>query len=242
MKNEKIAIVTGGTGALGRHVVRKLASENFKIYVPAFTLEEFNSVFDTSQSEESEFKLNKIYSFVCNAENENSVKEFVTNVASHEKGKIDVLINLVGGIVSGKKVIELKSEDVKKMLDLNFWSAFYFTSEVLKVMDKNNNGRIISIGSIPALNVTASRFAYAYSKMGVIRLMDTVSEEMKDKNIRCNTIIPGIIDTPENREWGSEKDIQNWVKPEDISSIIFDLLKDESSSIRSSHIKVYGSL
>jgi NAD(P)-dependent dehydrogenase (short-subunit alcohol dehydrogenase family) len=242
MMNERSAIVTGGTGALGRCIVRRLASENFKVYVPAISIDDFNSVFDESQSDEGEFRLKKIYSFVCNAEDESSVREFVTNVAGQEKKKIDVLINTVGGIIPGKDVTDLDPEDIRKMLNLNFWSTFYFTHEVLKYMPENNYGRIISIGAMPALEVTPGRFAYSFSKMGVIRLMDTVSEEMKSRNIRCNTIIPSIIDTPSNREWGSKDDIKKWVKPEDIAEIIFDLLQDKISPVRSSHIKVYGSV
>jgi NAD(P)-dependent dehydrogenase (short-subunit alcohol dehydrogenase family) len=71
--------------------------------------------------------------------------------------------------------------------------------------------------------------------------MNTISSEFKDKNIRCNTIIPGTIDTPANREWGSEEDIKNWVKPEDIADIIFDLISDKYKSVRESLIKIYGS-
>ena len=71
--------------------------------------------------------------------------------------------------------------------------------------------------------------------------MNTISLEFREKNIRCNTIIPSTIDTPANREWGSEEEIKNWVKPEDIAGIIFDLASDKYKSVRESIIKVYGS-
>jgi len=240
--NERVAIVTGGTGALGRKVVEKLSGEGIKVYVPALTLDEFNSVFDLSQNEsQNEFKLRKIFSFVCNATDESSVSEFVRDVSIQEKGNIDYLINTVGGISAGEKVVDLKSETLEKMLSLNFKSTFYFTREALKFMKLKKYGRIISIGAIAGLETSPSRFAYSVSKAAVINLMDTVSEEMKSENIRCNTIIPGIIDTPANREWGSEADIKNWVKPEEIAEIIYNFISDEFSAIRSSHIKVYGS-
>ena len=107
-------------------------------------------------------------------------------------------------------------------------------------MKKNNYGRIISIGAIAGIEPSPNRFSYSFAKAGVINLMDTVSEEMKNLNIRCNTIIPGIMDTPANREWGSADDIKKWVKPEDIAEIVYNFLSTEFSSVRSSQIKVYG--
>jgi len=238
---DKVAIVTGGTGALGRQIVEKLAREGLKVYVPSRTLQEFNSVFDRSQDTDTDdFKLKRIFSFVCDATDENSVKEFVENVSIQEKGSIDYLINTVGGISANENVIDLSTETLDKMISLNLKSAFYFTRESLKVMKSKNYGRIISIGAIAGLEPTPGRFAYSFSKAGVINLMDTISEEMKEFNIRCNTIIPSIIDTPANREWGSDEDIKKWVKPEEIAEIIYDFVSDEFSSVRQSHIKVYG--
>lgn len=239
---DKVAIVTGGTGALGRYIVKKFADEGLKVYVPARSTEEFNKVFDNSQDNESEyFKLRKIYCKTCDATNENSVKEFVENIAALEKGKIDILINTVGGISGTSNVTELSSDILDKMINLNFKSAFYFTRESAKVMLLNRYGRIISIGAIAGTETTPGRFAYAYSKAGVISLMDTMSKELKDQNIRCNTLIPGIIDTEANREWGSEEDIKNWIKPEEIADVIYEIISDKFNALRSSSIKLYGS-
>lgn len=237
----KIAIVTGGTGALGRHIVKKLADEGAKVYVPSITLEEFNEVFDNSQNQdETEFGLRKIFSFICDATDEESVIEFVRSVSALENGRIDILVNTVGGIHGNIKVNEFNTEDFNKSMSLNFFTAFYFSREVLKIMQTNEFGRIVSIGAIAALETTPNKLAYSVSKSAVINLMNTISEENKDRNIRANSIVPSIIDTPANREWGSEDDIKKWVKPEEIASIIFDLLKVESSPVRESIIKVYG--
>lgn len=240
---DKVAIVTGGTGALGRKVVNKLAGKGVKVYVPARNLEEFNSVFDNSLNNNSdEFNLRKIFSFVCNATDEYSVTEFVNNVSIQEKGKIDFLINTVGGISPNVEVINISSDNLNKMIDLNFKSTFYFSRESLKFMKEKSYGRIISIGAMAALAVTPGRFSYSFSKAGVISLMDTISEEMKSFNIRCNTIIPGIIDTPANREWGNEEDFKNWVSTDEIAEIVYSFLSDEFSNVRNSLIKVYGSV
>lgn len=240
-KKDKVAIVTGGTGALGRVVAHKLAGQGIKVYIPTLTMDEFNHVFDNSASaDENEFMLRKIFAFDCNAFDENSVKEFVSNVEIQEKGSIDYLINTVGGIHPPVTIGELDTATFDKMFTFNFKSTFYFTKECLSVMKRNNYGRIISIGAIAGLKPEASRFPYSYSKSGVAWLMDTVAEEYKDFNIRANTIMPSIIDTPANREWGSEEDIKKWVKPEEIAETISFLISESGNSIRNSIIKVFG--
>jgi len=74
---EKVAIVTGGTGALGRYIVNKFADENIKVFVPSLSLEKFNEVFDKSRETSEKFRLRKIYSFICDANDEKSVSDFV---------------------------------------------------------------------------------------------------------------------------------------------------------------------
>lgn len=236
--NTKVAIVTGGTGALGRTIVHKFADEGLKVYVPSLSIDEFKKVFNESKSDD--FKLRKIYGFECNATDEVSVNNFVDSVAKLEKNRVDILINTVGGIFPPKQVADMDNEYFKKMFDFNFMSTLNFTRRCLTYMKAYNFGRIISVGALAALETTPGRFAYGYSKAGVISLMDTVSEEMKDFNIRANSIVPSIIDSPANREWGSEDDIKKWVKPEEISNIVFDLVSEKFNSLRSSVIKVLG--
>ena len=240
MPNNKAVIVTGGTGGLGVTVVEKLVKEGFKVYIPSRKLTEFNEIFDSSKNPGSEFALRKIYSFECNAEDENEVYEFIGKVSTAEKGKISGLVNLVGGINTSSNIEDVNTVDLMKMFSLNFLSCFYFTKGVLKIMKQNKYGRIISVGAIAALESTKERFAYSMSKNAVINLMNTVSLEMKDYNIKCNTIIPSVIDTPTNREWGSVDEIKKWVKPEEISDIIFELISGKFSSVRESIIKLYG--
>ena len=240
--NEKVAIVTGGTGALGRHVVEKLATSGFKVYVPTLTMDEFTSVFDRSSDDNIEIGIRKIFAFDCDALDESSVIEFVGKVAAQEKGNIGYLVNTVGGIDAAASIGDLTSGSLQKMYSLNFLSAFYFTSEVMKVMKKNEFGRIVSIGALAGLDVSPGRFAYSLSKQAVINLMNTLSEECKSVDIRCNTIIPGIIDTPANRQWGSDVDIKKWVKPQDVAGIIFSMFSEEWNQTRGSIVKILGAL
>lgn len=239
--NERVAIVTGGTGALGRHVVDKLCSEGFKVYVPVLTMDEFTRVFDRSDNESAEIEIRKIFAFDCDAMNESSVIDFVNKVAVQEKGNLGYLVNTIGGIDSVSSIGELTRESLDKMMALNFYSTFSFTTQALKVMKQNGFGRIVSVGALAGIETSPGRFAYSVSKQAVVNLMNTVSEECKESDIRCNTVIPGIIDTPANREWGSEDDIKKWVKPEQVAGVIHSLMTDIWGNSRGSIVKLLGS-
>lgn len=225
-ENEKTAIITGGTGALGRFIVSKFASENIKVYVPARNVNKFREIFDSSVSDEG-FTLRKIFSFECDASDESSIKEFVEKVSALEKGKIDILVNTIGGIHPPVNVGDLSYQEFVESWNLNFKTTFVFSREVLKSMREKKFGRIVSVSALAGLEATPGRFPYSVSKASLIHLMNTVSLENKDKNIKCFSIIPGIIDTPANREWGSEEDYKGWVKPETIAEKIFEITKDD---------------
>jgi NAD(P)-dependent dehydrogenase (short-subunit alcohol dehydrogenase family) len=237
---DKTSIITGGTGELGRVVVDRFAEEGMKIYVPTQTIDKFREIFDSSKSENSkEFKLRKIYGLQCDAINEDSVKNFISDVLKAE-GRIDYLINTVGGFHKKTNIVDMDSGLVDKMLDLNFKSTFYFCKNVLKSMIEHNYGKIVAIGAMPALEISAGRLAYSVSKSSVINLIQTIAEETKENNITANVIVPSIINTAPNRESMPKADFNKWVKPEDIAETILFLLSDKAASYRGSVIKMYG--
>lgn len=236
-----VMVVTGGTGALGRVIVNRFAAEGMKIYVPTLSIEKFRSIFDNSMDENAEFSLRKIYALQCDANKEENVRKFIDDVIKKE-GRIDYLINTIGGYHLKKNVAEMDTELVDKMMKLNFYSTFYFCRHTLKNMIGNNFGRIIAIGAMPAVELTQGRFAYAISKSNVISLIQTIALECKDNNITANVIVPGIIDTKANRDSMPNADYSKWVKPEEIAGTILNLLSDDAKSYRGNVIKMYGKI
>lgn len=239
--NQQIAIVTGGTGALGRVIVEKLANAGISVFLPVQSLESFKKVFDSSAGDAGTFSLRKIYAMPCDATSENDVKDFVTDVVN-QGGKVDFLINTVGGFHPKRNVTDTDLELIDKQLKLNFFSTFYFTRYCIKNMIENNFGRIVSIGAKPAIDVTSGKFAYSFTKAGVVNLMQTVAEEYKENNITASAIIPSVIDTPANRESMQNQDFSKWVKPEDIAETIMFLLTDSAKAQRGNIIKMYGKM
>lgn len=240
MFENKVAVVTGGTGALGSMIVNLFAEKGMKIYVPTQSVDKFKSLFDNSKDAE-EFKLRKIYGLKCDAGNEDEVINFVSDVTKRE-GKIDYLVNTVGGYHPKKNISDMDTGLIDKMMKLNFYSTFYFCKHVLKNMIANNFGRIIAIGAMPAVEPTAGRFAYAISKINVINLIQTIAIENKDNNVTANAIIPGVIDTKANEQSMPDADFGKWVKPEEIAETILYLLSDNAKSFRGNIIKMYGKI
>lgn len=237
---DKIAIVTGGTGALGRVVVNRFAGAGMKVYVPVRSIPEFNKIFDDSQNDKEEFKgLLRRYAIPCDASNEEEVTEFCSNVVKQDK-RIDFLVNTVGGYHPKRLVIDTDKELIEKQLLLNFYTTFYFTKHALTYMKASNFGRVISIGAKPAVEPTAGKFAYSFSKSGVINLMQTLAEEYKDSNLTFNTIVPSIIDTPANRESMQNQDYSKWITPDEIAEECLALIGDESGSNSGNIVKMFG--
>lgn len=237
----KTAIVTGGTGGLGRFVVNRFAEVKMNVYVPVRSIDEFKKVFDNSQTTnaEQEFKLKKIYGLQCDALSEAEVKQFISDVIKRE-GKIDYLINTVGGYHPKKMLVDMESDLVDKMMDLNLKCTFFFCKNVLGDMIANDFGRIVAIASMPAVEITPGRFAYSVSKAGVVNLIQTIAEEYKANNITANVVVPSVIDTSANRASMPKAEFDKWVKPEDIAETILFLVSDFASSYRGNVIKMYG--
>lgn len=238
MYKDKIAIVTGGTGALGRVIVNHFAAQGMKVYVPVRSMPEFMKVFE--QTDETEFKgLPKRYGLPCDASNEIEVKEFCDNVVKQEK-RIDFLVNTVGGYHPKRSVTDTDKELIEQQLMLNFYTTFFFTKHALSYFKMSNFGRVVSVGAKPAVETTAGKFAYSFSKGGVVNLMLTLAEEHKADNITFNTIIPSVIDTPANRESMQNQDFSTWVTPLEIAETCLFLMGDGAKSYRGNVIKMYG--
>ncbi|MEO8514931.1 MAG: SDR family NAD(P)-dependent oxidoreductase [Ignavibacteria bacterium] len=238
MFKDKVAIVTGGTGALGRVIVNHFAVQGMRVYVPVRSMPEFMKVFE--QTGETEFKgLPKRYGLPCDATNEDDVKEFCDNVVKQEK-RLDFLINTVGGYHPKRMILDTDKDLIEKQLMLNFYTTFFFTKHCLSYFKTSNFGRVVSIGAKPAIETTAGKFAYSFSKAGVVNLMQTLAEEHKADDITFNAVIPSVIDTPANRESMQNQDFNTWVTPQEIAETCLFLLGDGAKSFRGNVIKMYG--
>jgi len=227
----KVAIISGSTGALGTAVTQTFLAAGAKV-VALYSRE---SSLETLKSKITQ----ELVAIKTDVLNEASVQEMVKEVLENH-GSIDILINLVGGFLGGVSIIETSEEQWDEMMDLNLKSVFLCCRSVLPAMMKQKLGRIITIGGRGGVNAASGMSAYSASKAGLINFTEALAEEGREQNITTNVVIPSIIDTSDNRKAMPAAIFDNWVKPEMIAETILFLCSEAGGDINGAVIPVYG--
>lgn len=153
-------------------------------------------------------------------------------------GGIDALVNVAGGFRWEK--IEATGIDTWDLLyALNLKTAVVATKAALPYMH-SGNGRVLFIGAAAAAKAGVGMGAYAASKAGVAKLTESLAEELKDRGITVNAVLPSIIDTPPNRTDMPDADFSRWVQPQQIADAITFLLSDKASAITGALLPISG--
>jgi len=155
-------------------------------------------------------------------------------------GRIDVLVNTAGGFRAGTPVAQSQVSDWEAMINLNARSVFLACRTVLPAMLENHSGKIINIAARAALQGKAGMAAYTASKSAVVRLTESISAEVKAEGINVNCILPGTIDTPQNRKAMPQADFSRWVSPESLAGVILFLASPQAADIHGAALPVYG--
>lgn len=227
MKN---VLITGAGGALGKACVTEYSKKGYHV------------IAILSPDKKLPYDINPPVS-VYNADlmNESATDKVLAQVIKDHKA-IDTALLLVGGFAPGN-IDTTDGAMIKKMISLNFETAYYTAQTVFGQMVKQSNGgRIVFVGARPALDIKAGKgvLAYALSKTLIFKLAELLNEEGKEKNVVCSVIVPSIIDTPDNRKAMPKANTNNWVKPESIAEIIEFTTSEKGSVIREPVVKVYG--
>lgn len=226
----KIAIVTGASGNLGQEVVRKFINEGYKVIGTVIPNDPI----------EMNFPEKKFEKVVVNLMNEDDSLKFIHQIIL-QYGSIDAAVLTVGGFAMGS-IADTSSSDMLKQYKLNFETVYHVARPVFVQMMKQKAGRIFMVGSKPGLSAAHSKgmTAYGLAKSLVIRLAEMMNVEANGTNVVASLVVPGTIDTPQNRKAMPDADVSKWVKPEDIANIIYYHSSDEGAILRETVIKVYG--
>ncbi|HWP30603.1 MAG TPA: SDR family oxidoreductase [Fimbriimonadales bacterium] len=215
-----VAVVTGGTGALGRAVVNAFSQSGYEVYLTTI-----------DESERAGYQ--------------GPGKVDVVNLASLEEAKRWVAgINkpisaaaLVAGGFTMQPIEKASEEDFEHLMNLNARSAFYSLSVLVPYLERAGSSSVVMVGA-RVYSGAASMALYAGSKAFVVSLAKSASIELKAKGIRVNVILPDIIDTPANRRVMPDADFEKWAKPEEIAQVILYLCSEESRLITGAAIPV----
>ncbi len=231
--NDKVAIITGGTGGLGKAVLSVFLGEGASVmstYRKESDLDECMGLTDKYKARAAFGSAD-----VTNSEHVSRVVAETIEIFS----RIDFLVNIVGGFTQAP-ITDTDEEAWDRMMSLNLKSAFLCSKAVLPHMIENGRGRIINIASRPALKGSRNVAAYGASKAGVVNLTQSMADELREHNINVNAIVPGTIDTPANRKSMPEADHSKWVNPEDIGRVIVFLCSEYANAVSGAVVPVYG--
>ncbi len=155
-------------------------------------------------------------------------------------GSVDVLVNTVGGFTAGERVHEMSSATWSRMFSLNVSTLLNTAAAFVPLMLSKAEGKIVNVSARSGLKGPPKMAAYAAAKSVVIRLTESMAAELKKKNIQVNCVLPGTIDTPQNREDMPDADVSEWVEPMQIARVIRFLASPAADDITGASIPVFG--
>ena len=230
----KVVVVAGGTGGLGKAVSLAFLEEDAKVVVSYRKEEEF-----TALKKAAGAKTAALEGAVADVTDERAAGEFVGGILSRH-GRVDVLVNTVGGYAGGVKLWELETKVFETMLSLNLRSGYALSRAVVPAMLKQKHGSIVNVAAKAAFDHGAGAAAYAASKAAAVAMMDSLAADVKGTGVRVNSILPSIIDTAVNRQAMQNADFTVWPKPEEIAQVILFLCSDKAAVVHGAAVPVYG--
>jgi NAD(P)-dependent dehydrogenase (short-subunit alcohol dehydrogenase family) len=228
----KVAVVAGGTGGLGKAVSLAFLSESAKVAV-SYRVDEAFIALEAAASARG----GSVDGRQVDVTDEAAVRKWIEGVVSVH-GRVDVLVNAIGGYVGGVKLWEIESEAFERMISLNLRAGYVLARVVTPVMLKQNSGAIINVLSKAAVDHAAGASAYAASKAAALAMTDCLAADLKGTGVRANSIVPSIIDTEANRRAMPSADFAKWPKPEEIARVILFLCSDKAKVVNGAAVAV----
>jgi len=240
----KTAIVTGATRGIGKGVALKLAEQGANI---AFT---YVSSLEKAIALENELQAFGVRAkaYKSDASLMKDAEELIKDVLENFES-IDILVNNAG-ITKDNLLMRMSEEDFDRVLEVNLKSIFNMTKAVQRTMLKQRSGSIINMTSVVGVKGNAGQSNYAASKAGVIGFTKSIALELGSRNIRCNAIAPGFIETEMTKNLGEEV-IKSWRDsiplkrggtPEDVANTTLFLASDLSAFITGQTLHVCGGM
>ena len=224
-------LVTGATGGLGPAVVAAFLADRWRVVA-------------TSRSGRPPQDLvghHHLESVATDLFEPADVAEAVTVATAERAGApLKALVNLVGGYAIGGLVQETPVEQFERQLTLNLRPTYLVTKAVLPHLVDGGGGAIVCMSARAAVRPFRGAGGYATAKAAVVAFAQAVAVEYRAAGVRCNAVLPSVIDTPANRDREPDADTSKWVPPEQVAAVIRFLCSDDSAPTSGAAIPVYG--
>ncbi|OYT71510.1 MAG: 3-oxoacyl-ACP reductase [Armatimonadetes bacterium JP3_11] len=230
----KIVLVTGATGALGRVVARQFHQAGATLALCARDEHALTQLFPDLALDPQHLLIGGIDL------RQPDDCERLAQALNTRFGRLDALVNTVGGFKAGPPVHETPLEEWESMLDMNLRTAFLVSRAIAPVLIRSGGGAMVHVSGRAGLTGFGGGAGYCAAKAGVIRLTESLSAELKEYGINVNCVLPGTIDTPSNRAARPDADFSRWVAPEALGEVLMFLCSPAARAIHGAAIPVYG--
>jgi NAD(P)-dependent dehydrogenase (short-subunit alcohol dehydrogenase family) len=217
-------LVAGGTGYLGTAVVRELLAQDHDVTA--------TWIIEAEVERLREHPVDLVRADLFDAGE--------TEAAVAAVGDLEAVVNLVGGFASGPRVHETAPDDFERLMRLNVIPSFLLARAAMPRLAERGGGAFVGVSARAALRPFPGAAGYIASKAALLALIQALDAEYKADGVRCNAILPSVIDTPANREAMPDADHSKWVPPEQIAKVVAFLVSDDSAPISGGAVPVYG--
>jgi len=217
-------LVAGGTGHLGTAVVRELLAGGYAITATWVV-----------ESEAERLSAEPVELVHADLFDPDAVQKAVDSTP-----QLEAVVNLVGGYVEGPRVHETDPDQFDGLMKLNVKPGFLLARAAMPRLIERGGGAFVGVSARAALRPFPGAAGYIASKAAVLALIQALDAEYKRHGIRCNAILPSVIDTPPNRAAQPDADYSKWVQPEEIAKVVRFLVSGESGPISGAAVPVYG--
>jgi len=231
--NQRVVLITGAAGNIGRAAAMAFAAAGERLAL----VDRDHDALEALRGELPEGT--ESAPFVANLMDGAAVESLIGAVMERF-GRLDVLANIAGGFTMGPPLHETPDKDWDFMLDLNARTVFNCCRWAVPRMLAGGGGRIINVSARAATRGVGHMGPYCASKAAVITLTESLADELKDQGINVNCILPGTVDTPQNRAAMPDQDHDRWVPPDDLADVILFLASPAARSVTGAAIPVYG--
>jgi NAD(P)-dependent dehydrogenase (short-subunit alcohol dehydrogenase family) len=230
---QKTALITGGTGGLGKAVTLAFLHEGASVIATYIKKDEADTLKDTV-GPSAHLEL-----LPLDATDEAACRNLIDGITARH-GQLDILVNTIGAYAGGKPLWETDSKTFQLMMSLNLTASFNLARAVAPVMLRRKRGAIVNVAAKAAFDHAAGAAAYAASKSAALALFDCLAQDLKGSGVRVNSVLPSIIDTEANRKAMPDADFSKWPKPEDIARTILFLCSDDAKVVNGAAVTVFG--
>jgi NAD(P)-dependent dehydrogenase (short-subunit alcohol dehydrogenase family) len=221
-------LVTGGRGGLGPAVTKAFLADGWRVVTPLRRRPEPTGGGLVPEVVEADLA------------DPAAVERAVARAAGDPGAPLRAVVNLAGGYAAGPRLHETPPEEFERLLALNLRPTFLVTRAALPHLLAAGGGAVVCVSARTALQPFPGAVAYATAKAAVLAFAQAVAVEYRAKGVRCNAILPSVIDTPANRAGQPDADHSRWVPPAQVAAVIRFLAGEESAPTSGAAVPVYG--